>query len=482
MKRDKLKKIPEPDFVYDPVADKSSTDLTHTMPKNKPIFTAPEVMPTEPEVKKGRAKRILKILAVLFACAAIAIVAYMFTHVSKISSNPFAIGKLKGEADGRINILLLGIGDPGHAGETLADTNMVISINTRTNEVAMISIPRDTRVQIPGFGYNKINQAHADGFRAKGDRGGIDLARQTVGNTLDLPIHYYVRANFSGLKQVVDAVGGVDINVREALYDPEFPCDKNQYRSCGFKLKAGQQHMDGTTALKYARCRKGNCGDDFGRALRQQEVLQAVRNKALSSETLTNPGKINPLMEAVSNNIKTDLSINNITRLIDMSKKIDQSKTINVVFSTKPNGFLKQSNSSSDLVPVDGTFTAIQDFVKNIFSVGPIWTEEPTVVIENGTTVSGVGNKFSRTLNASSPYIAIVTVANALKRDYTTSQIIDHTAGKKPRTAAYLESLLHVKPAPPATAVKYPPADFEIILGSDWAATATSPTPSSSVQ
>lgn len=367
MKKKDLSHIPEPDFVYDPTSDKPSTPPRNSMTSTSPLFTAPEITPSKPPKKK---RRWLKIGLGIIVLAIIALVAYFFTHATKISSNPFSFGKLKGEAEGRINILLIGIGDPGHAGETLADTNMVVSINTRTNQVAMISLPRDTRVKIPGFGYNKINQAHADGFSSRGDQGGIDLTKQTVENTLDLPVHYYVRANFTGLKQVVDAVGGVDINVKEALYDPEYPCDKNQYRSCGFKLKAGQQHMDGATALKYARCRKGSCGDDFGRALRQQEVLQAVRSKALSVSTLTNPGKINALMTAASDNIKTDLSINNITRLIDMSKKIDQSKTMNIVFSTEPNGFLKQSGNSSDLLPVDGTYAAIQEFVKNIFTVG----------------------------------------------------------------------------------------------------------------
>lgn len=475
MKEKDLKEVPEPDFVYDPIKDKSKVDVDNLTREKPPIFKAPEVAPKKPPKKK---RRVLKIVLLVATTIIIAVVAYLLTHATKISSNPFAIGKLKGEADGRINIMLLGVGDPGHAGETLADTNMVISINTRDNNVAMISVPRDTRVKIPGHGYNKINQAHADGFSDNKDQGGIELAKQTLEGTLGIPIHYYVRANFTGLKQMVDAVGGVDIEVKEALYDPEFPCDKNQYKSCGFKIKAGQQHMDGTTALKYARCRKGNCGDDFGRALRQQEVLEAVRAKTLSAQTLINPAKLNSLMNAASSNIKTDLSVNNISRLIDMSKKIDQSKTINVVFSTKPNGFLKQSNNSADLIPVDGTFEAIAEFVKNVFTVGPIWVEEPTVVIENGTTVSGVGNKFNKQLVASSPFISIVNVTNALKRDYTVSKIIDHSGGKKPRTAAYLESLLHVKPAAPETAVKVPPADFEIILGTDYSSSLASPSPS----
>lgn len=395
--------------------------------------------------------------------------AFLSFQVTKITSNPFSWGKLKGEADGRINILLLGVGDPGHAGEGLADTNMVISLNTKTNQVAMISIPRDLRVKVPGYGYQKINNAHAEGD--------IPLAIKTVEQNLDIPIHYYVRANFTGLKQAVDAVGGVDINVTEQLYDPEYPCDKNENRSCGFKLKPGLTHMDGTLALKYARCRKGNCGDDFGRALRQQEVLQAVRTKATSLGTLANPAKLNALLGSAANNIKTDLSINNIMRLSDFSDKFSNSNTINVVFSLKPNGFLKSdTGGTSDLLPVGGSFNAIQQFVNNVFVVGPVWKEEPTVVIQNGTTTVGVAKKLSDQITNGKygDLIDILALTNAPTRDYTTSQIIDYTGGKKPATAAYLQSLVGVAPTTSAKTAAgkaaVGPADFVIILGTDYVA------------
>ena len=413
-----------------------------------------------------RWKKITLIVFLVLLAALIAAAVYAFLHLSKISTNPFNfVSKLKGEDEGRVNILLLGIGDPGHDGGNLSDTNMVVSLNTKTNpaQVSMISIPRDTRVYIPGHGYAKINEANS--------AGGPQLAEQTVSDTLGIPIHYYVTADFTGLKQAVDAVGGVDINAPDDLYDPEYPCDNNQYRSCGFKLKAGQQHMDGTTALKYARCRKGTCGDDFGRAIRQQQVLQAMREKALSLQTLSNPAKVTNLINAAGDNIKTDLSLANIQRLRDLTKNLNTSDINNVVFSTKPNGFLKQDPYSSDLLPVGGNFDDIQAFVQNIFTLGPVWKEDSSVTIENGTATVGLALKYKSKIDNDGDIVTIASVGNAETKDYTATQIIDYTGGKKPNTAAYLEKLVGtgVKVSQPAEPVKNPTVDFEVILGSDYA-------------
>lgn len=464
---------PPPAFTYDPLNGKEELD---SLPHADPVLdTADSPLPPSGKSSKRKSKKRFKEqkwwkwLLGLGLLGGLLVFAFLSFQVNKISTNPFSWGKLKGESEGRINILLLGVGGPGHAGEGLADTNMVISLNTKTDKVAMISIPRDLRVKVPGYGYQKINNAHAEGD--------IPLAIKTVEDTLDIPVHYYVRANFTGLEQAVDAVGGITIDVKEPLYDPEYPCDKNQYRSCGFSLKKGVTQMDGALALKYARCRKGTCGDDFGRAMRQQEVLQAVRTKAMSMSTLANPAKLNALLGSAANNIKTDLSINNIMRLSDFSKKIgDSSQTINVVFSLEPNGFLKSSGTSSDLLPANGDFSAIQNFVANVFVLGPVWEEEPTVIIQNGTTTVGLAKKLSSTIENGKyeDLIAILALTNATTKDYATSQIIDYTGGKKPVTAKYLQSLVGVEPTAPAknangktdTSV----ADFVIILGTDYVA------------
>ncbi|MEI8072945.1 MAG: LCP family protein [Candidatus Saccharibacteria bacterium] len=481
-----MKKSHKPEFIYDPskkeleavpeATDKVAGsadedflfDLKNSEKKDMPKSHKTNDFSDLQKKPKPLWKKIMKwfgiIMLILGIIAAIAFT-YIYLHASKISSNPFDLSsRLKGEGDGRVNILLLGIGDPGHAGETLSDTNMVVSIDTKSqpNKVTMISIPRDTRVYIPGHGYNKINEANA--------LGGSQLAEQTVAQTLGIPIQYYITADFTGLKQAVDAVGGIDINVKDTLIDTEYPCENNEGKSCGLKILAGQQHMNGSTALKYARCRKGTCGDDFGRAARQQEVLQAIREKAISTQTLSNPSKVNNLINAASNNIKTDLSLKNIQRLIDITKGTGASDIINVVFSIKPNGFLVGDNSSSDLLPAGGNFDAIQKFIGNVFELAPIWKEDSNIIVLNGTTTVGLGGKFKNTLIGDGIPITIDSLGNAKTSTFTTSQIIDYTGGKNPNTANYLSKLLGVQVTQPTTPVKYPVTDFEVTLGSDYAA------------
>lgn len=477
---------PEPLFVYDPETDKrefkkhSETELAAELdPMKKDNRILDEKFERKAKRRK-RFKRAFFTILILLILGLAGIAAYLFFHASKISANPFNFStKLKGEDRGRVNILVLGIGDPGHDGETLSDTNMLISIDTKDNKVAMVSIPRDTRVYIPGQGYYKINNANALGEDMKPAQG-VQLAEKTVSTTLDQPIDYYVKANFSGLKQAVDAVGGVDIHNEDLLSDPEYPCDKNESKSCGFTLKPGDYHMDGAQALKYARCRKGTCGDDFGRALRQQQVLQAIREKASSLGTLSDPSKLNGLISAASNNIKTDMSLTEMQRAYEISKKISKDNTYNVVLSTKENGFLKQDPTSSDLLPIGGNFDAIQEFVKNIFTVAPIWVEDPSIVIENGTTTVGLAGKLQTKLDDANMPITVLSIQNADTKDYTASQIIDYSGGTKPNTIKYFEDLLGVKATQGNPKQKPGAQDITIILGSDFASKISGSTSSSS--
>jgi LCP family protein required for cell wall assembly len=413
-------------------------------------------------------RRALKWLGITLGLLILAAIIFVVTNLFKVSANPFSFGHLKGESRGRVNIMMLGVGDPGHAGETLNDTNIILSIDTKTHQVAVIGIPRDLRVKIPDYGYGKINNANA--------QGGIDTAKEVYETNFGVPIDYYVKANFSGLKQVVDAVGGIDINNPDNLVDREYPCDNNESKSCGYRLAAGHYHMNGADALKYVRCRKGTCGDDFGRAARQQQVMQAVRDKATSGGTLTNPIAIGKLVAAAGSNIDTNLSVNNLMRLNQLTKPLDGQtaapKPINVVFSLDPGGFLiSDPAGSQDLLPEGGNFDNIKAFVQSIFKVGPVWSEHPTVMIENGTTTAGIAGKFEQSMD-DSYNIDVVSVTNALTRDHATSQIIDYTAGQKSNSLKYFQGLLKVQTiTQPTTPTKSPPADIVIILGNDYAAT-----------
>lgn len=279
-----------------------------------------------------------------------------------VSSRPFGLAGLSADVNGRTNILILGKGDPGHAGQELSDSIMVVSFNKVTKQIATISIPRDTEANIPGYGYRKINNANA--------LGGSGLATQTVSGLLNLPIDYTIVTNFTGLKQLVDAVGGLDIDVKEPLIDSEYPCADNEYKACGIAIQPGLQHMDGARVLEYTRCRKGTCGNDFGRAARQQEVIGLVMAKLLQPRTWLNPISAAAVSNALRTGMDSDISGPNMIRLAwQWSRK--QGDTIRWVMSTAPGGLLTSSGSSTNLVPVGGDYTAIQQQAATIFTNPP---------------------------------------------------------------------------------------------------------------
>jgi LCP family protein required for cell wall assembly len=299
-------------------------------------------------------------MLVLLLVGVVIYAGYIATTVANLSTNPSDLAMLNGDAAGRVNVLVLGDGDPGHAGEKLTDTMMVLSLDPATKRVAQISIPRDLRVAIPGYGSAKINSANAVG--------GVSLAEQVVSNTLGIPINYYVQTNFTGLKQLVDAVGGLDIDVKTRLYDSEYPCDNNQYKSCGLDIEPGLQHLDGARVLQYARCRKGTCGNDFGRAARQQEVLDLVKTKVVRWDVLLNPAKLRLIGQAVHSGIATDMGPVQMAQFGYEWQAASKNQPIHLVLSTSPGGYLMSAGGSSDLLPIGGDFSAIDERVQNIFA------------------------------------------------------------------------------------------------------------------
>ena len=383
--------------------------------------------------------------------------------------------KLKGEGDGRVNIALLGIGGGDHAGGTLSDTIMVASLDVKTKEVAIVSVPRDLYVKIPGYGYDKINAAHAYGEKYNYKGGGGALSKVTLENNLGVPIHYYARIDFDGFKKAIDVVGGVDITNKTTLIDSEYPCDNNQWKSCGYKLAPGQYHMNGLQALKYARCRKGTCGDDYGRAARQQEVLVALRKKALSLGTLSNPAKVASLIDVVGDDFKTDLSFGEIKKLVSIGKDIDTSKIVSKVLTNNPNDgstpLVQNGNigGASVVIPTAGVgnFTAIKAFMRSVFVDSYITKEHAKIDLQNGTSRAGLAATTAALLKGYQ--YNIVSIESADQLTYTNSVIYDYSNGSKPMTIKYLENRFGVK-AQKATAPTGvdPVPDIRIIIGSNY--------------
>lgn len=383
--------------------------------------------------------------------------------------------KLKGEGDGRVNILLMGIGGTGHDGPYLSDTMMIASIDPQTKDVALLSVPRDLWVSIPGYGSAKINAADSYGEAYRYPGGGGALAKNTVSKVLDIPIHYYVRVSFNGFKQGVDSVGGVDINVDKALYDPLFPLGETG-RTKTVNISTGLHHMDGNLALDFARSRETT--SDFDRAHRQQLVLLALRQKALSIGTLTNPAKLLGLINTAGDNVKTDLQPGEIQKLASIAKDIDQSKVQQKVLDTSPNGFLTDSNIGGGYVelPKSGNWDDIRNFVHSFFADNYIKNENASIEVQNGTKRSGLAGTVAAVLKGYNYNVTKVTTA--ANQNYPSTILYDCTGGKKPYTIHYLENRFGVK-AQKAT----PPSDgsgtdIKIIVGANYhtsQSTASSP-------
>ncbi len=296
--------------------------------------------------------------------------------------------------DGQINILLIGIGGANHAGGNLADSIMVASIDTKAKTISLLSLPRDLYVTIPGYGKHKINEAHSDGEQNKQKGGGPALLEQTVSDALKIPIHYFVRVDFDGFRQLVDALGGVTINVKTAINDPMYPNDKTN----GFEplyISAGVHKMDGSLALKYARSRHGT--SDFSRAGRQQEILMAIKDKTLTAQVLANPAKVTNIISILGNHILTDLSPSEMQQLLVIARKFDNPKIQNQVFGQGDADLVttSEANGQSIVIPRAGMndLTQLQIFAHAYFASAQIKAEQPTILIQNsGATKSTIAS------------------------------------------------------------------------------------------
>ncbi len=397
----------------------------------------------------------------------------------------------------RINILFMGMGGVGHDGAFLTDTIILASIKPSTDEISMVSIPRDLAVPIPGYGWRKIN--HANAFGELDDPGnGAEFARQVIEQVTQQPIHYYVRMDFAGFEQLIDQVGGIDVVVDRTFTDPQYPTDDYRWQRVTFE--AGAQHMNGETSLIYARSRHGNNGEgsDFARARRQQKVIVAFKNKMLSLSTLLNPKKLNDLKKVLERNIASDVDISTGLALAQIAKDLDTSNIRSLVLSDAPGGLL--SNGSGEnlymLLPRDRTFRQIQIAIDTIFEneevVGSgnlsnsqvflseadkqrgaiIETPEDvaSVEVQNGTWVVGLASKVKAKLEREG--FVVPSVANAENRPYSHTVIYDFSDGKFTEEAEAIAQTLGF-PATPADLDIVPTApadgtDVLIILGKDY--------------
>lgn len=271
---------------------------------------------------------------------------------------------LNGESRGAVNILVAGnsADDAGHSGAALTDSVMVAHIDLTTSSLTLISVPRDMWVEYDGS-YMKLNAVYV--------AGGMDALQSTVESMLGVTINHRVLSNYTAFKEMIEAVGGIDITIESpdsrGIYDPMI----------GFSIGNGVQHLDGTQALLLARSRNDPTYDgriayglpngDFDRTMYQRKIATALMEKVASSSTLTNTTKLKALFESISGNVQSNFTVGQLRRLYDLSKDITSTDSISI---RGDEGSLLLANytsydGQSALIPSAGAddYTQIQAYV-----------------------------------------------------------------------------------------------------------------------
>jgi polyisoprenyl-teichoic acid--peptidoglycan teichoic acid transferase len=272
--------------------------------------------------------------------------------------------------DDRVNILILGYGGGNHTAPYLTDSIVVVSLNLKDNATTLISVPRDLWVQVPpdSGSYAKLNAAYQDGLLngyngigASRAAGGAEAARK-VSQALGIPVNYWLTLDFSGFRALVDALGGVDVNVPVGWTATSVGDDGIPGNSGTVTFKAGPQHMDGERALQYARARHitspASEGSDFARSHRQLILIHAIVNRARSIGAL--PGLLGNL-DALQQTIYSNLSLADLT-LLTRKANLDGVAMIGL---TNDNVLTDaQTDDGQDILePINGDWSVIQRYV-----------------------------------------------------------------------------------------------------------------------
>lgn len=351
---------------------------------------------------------VLALVVVLLGLSAVLVykTSFTFSQMNEpVETLPFAANTPKPDPD-RLNILVLGLrGEEDPNGGLLTDSVIVVSIKKSTNQVALISIPRDLYVMMPGENYKeKINYTFALGHKKQGMAGGLLYSKVKISEVIGLYIDHAIAINHTAFKDIVDALGGVDIFLDKPFiedqqwiqggdvgYSSAFVIQTENVNSAKnassttdvasstksavvsskwiFKIPVGKYHLDGNTALYYCRARYAS--SDFDRARRQQQVMTAAKDKVLSLGVLANPVKTYQLLDALGKNIKTDISASDVKNLVFLTQKLDFQNMPKKVFDTTPEGLLYAGHSDAGayiLLPQDDDFSKIRDACKNIFN------------------------------------------------------------------------------------------------------------------
>jgi hypothetical protein len=287
---------------------------------------------------------------------------------------------------------------------------------------------------------------------------------------LGVPIHFYARVNFSAFETLIDEVGGIDIYVPEAIEDPYYP--DGHYGYDPFNIDAGQQHMDGATALKYARTR-ATFGGDFDRGRRQQEVILAVRDRVVRLEQVPQLiAKAPTLMETLGDAVRTDMSLDEAMRLAQLASEIEPEQIVTAVLDHNYTSAWETPDGAQVLIANSEAmrelryllFAEPQPAGDSVSVAERLSGEGARILILNGSSVAGLARSTSDFLTGQDFRVIDVGDAGA---QYDNTLIIDYTG--KPFTSKQLATLLRL-PLSNVISGSGPDGDYDValILGNDF--------------
>ncbi|MES2630878.1 MAG: LCP family protein [Patescibacteria group bacterium] len=457
---------------------------------------------------KSRSKiaRIIKWAAIVLVVIAIGVIAFLVVKGMNAGNNAFTGNifdivqnePLKEDENGRSNFLLLGTSedDPGHEAGYLTDSIMILSIDQTNKNAYTFSIPRDLYVDyemacLSGYKgkvnvyFNCVNDGEDDA--AEQDR--LEKTRAFIGGIVGMDLQYAVHVNYTVMRDVVNAIGGsIDVNIESR--DPRGVMDSNFDWKCGANYSKriqtcppsghyidypnGPVTLDAEHALYLAQARGdiaptyGFEQSNFDRERNQQMILVAIREKALSAQTLTNLGKVTGLIDALGSNLRTNIETKEVRTLMDLGQNIktadivsiDLYSTENPIFTTGP---LPGAGSSVYPRAGVGNYTELQQYLHKQLTSNPVVKEAANITVLNGSGVAGVGQTVADSLTEKE--FIIDEVGNAPEGTYAAIEIYQINTDKT-ATASKLEEIYGVKvktTAPPLSVTGS--TDFVIIVG-----------------
>lgn len=392
---------------------------------------------------------------------------------------------LKTDQYGRSNILVFGTSedDPSHAdaGADLTDSIMIISVDQKAKNAVMISVPRDLWVKygeacLSGY-EGKVNVVYECGAEDGGEPAGAKKLMGIVGDTFGVDIQYYAHINYTVVRDTVNAVGGVTVEIDSD--DPRGILDRNFDWACNnrcyyVKWPNGPAHLNGDQALALARARNaaggyGLSGGNFDREQYQQKIIMALKDKAASAGTLANPVAISGLLDALGENVRTNFSAGEVKTLISLAGDIPSASIKRVSLVEQGKAVLTTGNVSGQSVvrPIAGLYdyNQIQQFVRQKLTISSTNSEEPSIEVLNGSDYAGLAGKKAAELSAAG-FADVSTGDTDSDSAYGDYVWYDLSGGKKQQSLTKLKSILGSNP----TGTVLPggvqsDADFVIIVG-----------------